>query len=400
MHAEGLISDHHLEKLAEVQSRMMAASGKGLEAVVDVIVSEVELSDFDEYDYEKCASELEPEKTASGIGHTLRQAAGWVGRKPEAAIGLAGLGIMAGMGIHRASKAISNRKKTNQSLVDIKAQMPELKKDPDTDRYFGVISEFSPSLARNPTVAGNLIQKMKQWGAIDHKTVQDLIQMEKTHQDTNRGMSLVDASNVMSNAANVARFALPDRGMAQREREMGVQRGFKERELGLKREEARAKRRHMVRQDLAAREKQMRDQEAHWPQLQKTELEVERLRAQKRKDPWPTNPSITIKASENMVVKIMKDAILREQVIKVQRGKRISFKKPTSVEEHVKAALRNGLYAPYWMGPAKPLENGQHEETLGVLEVEKLIHQEDNRLDTEQASADNVYEAQPTGAIR
>ncbi len=109
---------------------------------------------------------------------------------------------------------------------------------------------------------------------------------------------------------------------------------------------------------------------------------------------------ITIKANEKMVVKIMKDSILREQVIKVQRGKRVRFKKPSSVEEHVKAALRNGMYAPYWMGPVKPLEDGQHEEVLGVLEVEKLIHQEDNRLDTEQASADNIYEAQPIGAIR
>ena len=109
---------------------------------------------------------------------------------------------------------------------------------------------------------------------------------------------------------------------------------------------------------------------------------------------------LTIRANEKMVMKIMRDNILRDQTIKIQRGRRVKFRKPATVEEHVKAALRNGLHAPYWLGPATPIENGQYKEVLGVLEVEKLLQREDNRLDTEQAAADNVYEAQTIGASR
>lgn len=109
---------------------------------------------------------------------------------------------------------------------------------------------------------------------------------------------------------------------------------------------------------------------------------------------------ITLRANEKMVLKIVKDNILREQVVKVQRGRRVRFKRPSSVEEHIRAALRNGLYAPYWLGPVKPIEDGQYKEVLGTLEVEKLLQQEDGRLDTEQTSADNIYYGQPAGATR
>jgi len=310
MHAEGQISDHHMEKLAEVQSRMLAASGKSVQAVMEVMVSEVELSNFDEFDYEKCASELDPEseKNASGFGSKIRQAGKWMASNPHAVLGAVGLTTLAGMGVARGAQAISGSRGRKRSLAEIKARHPELKNDPEASRYFGVISEFAPSLARNSTVAGNLIQKMKQWGAIDHKTVQDLIQMERTHQDTSRGMNVMEAANVMSNISGMARQALP--GI-----ESVMQAGQKKQELDMKVQDAKARAAEIVagraerlqesahRRDLSerqfgtqkqlgflqeGRERKMQPLKADLTsaQAEVQGLTAQKLRAQQRGEPW------------------------------------------------------------------------------------------------------------------
>ena len=44
--------------------------------------------------------------------------------------------------------------------------------------YFGVIKTFSPKAASNPLVAGHLVNKMMEFGGVDHKLIQDLSSIE------------------------------------------------------------------------------------------------------------------------------------------------------------------------------------------------------------------------------
>ena len=48
----------------------------------------------------------------------------------------------------------------------------------DTKDYFGVVKTFSPKSASSPLVAGALVNKMIQFGGVDHKIVQDLVNIE------------------------------------------------------------------------------------------------------------------------------------------------------------------------------------------------------------------------------
>jgi hypothetical protein len=207
MHENGQISHEHMEKLAEVQAALMTAATESPEAVLDVIVSEFELADIKDFDYEKIASEIddltgEMDKEAQGgllrnIGSALARAHGALaGPQIRGAAGLVGGGMLLGMGAAAAGRAIKGAVDRKKSLTSIKNQFPELRKDKDTDQFFGVIAEFAPTVAKNPTVAGNLVQKFKEYGYVDHKAVQDLISMEKSISET--GRQPVDARTAMS----------------------------------------------------------------------------------------------------------------------------------------------------------------------------------------------------------
>ena len=45
--------------------------------------------------------------------------------------------------------------------------------------YFKVVRQFSPKAAANPLVAGALVNKMVQFGGVDHKLVQDIASLQK-----------------------------------------------------------------------------------------------------------------------------------------------------------------------------------------------------------------------------
>ena len=53
--------------------------------------------------------------------------------------------------------------------------------------YFDVVKTYSPRAAANPIVAGHLVNKMVQFGGVDHKLVQDLTSINKNTQPSGRG---------------------------------------------------------------------------------------------------------------------------------------------------------------------------------------------------------------------
>lgn len=66
--------------------------------------------------------------------------------------------------------------KVNRSYSEMTANNPQLRMaDPAVVRdYFDVIKTYSPHAASNPLVAGALVNKMMEFGGVDHKLIQDI----------------------------------------------------------------------------------------------------------------------------------------------------------------------------------------------------------------------------------
>lgn len=90
-------------------------------------------------------------------------------------------GVLAGVELDKYLKSkrdVENAYNTMQEKVPALTEYPQDKiKD-----YFDVIKTFSPKTASNPLVAGALVQKMLEFGGVDHKLVQDLARMEMPQQ--------------------------------------------------------------------------------------------------------------------------------------------------------------------------------------------------------------------------
>jgi len=76
---------------------------------------------------------------------------------------------------------IIERNKMQQSFDLMKQKVPILQEqDEDTVKdYFSVIKQYAPRAASNPLVAGALVNKMIQFGGVDHKLVQDLASIQE-----------------------------------------------------------------------------------------------------------------------------------------------------------------------------------------------------------------------------
>jgi len=70
--------------------------------------------------------------------------------------------------------------KQKSAFETMKTKVPQLagKSEKDLKDYFGVVKTFSPKAASNPLVAGALVNKMIEFGGVDHKLVQDLASIE------------------------------------------------------------------------------------------------------------------------------------------------------------------------------------------------------------------------------
>jgi hypothetical protein len=70
--------------------------------------------------------------------------------------------------------------KSEQSYKDMATHTPQLM-EADQEKlrhYFDVIKTYSPHAAANPLVAGALVNKMMEFGGVDHKLVQDMINIQ------------------------------------------------------------------------------------------------------------------------------------------------------------------------------------------------------------------------------
>jgi len=74
-------------------------------------------------------------------------------------------------------KRKSDQASAFEGMLSKKPELKEYPKEKVKD-YFDVVKTFSPKSASNPLVAADLVNKMVQFGGVDHKLIQDLSNIE------------------------------------------------------------------------------------------------------------------------------------------------------------------------------------------------------------------------------
>lgn len=91
---------------------------------------------------------------------------------------LQGIGMTAlGLGVlKQILTPVVQRAQAGMAFNKLVDKVPSLsEKDPEKVKdYFKVVQTFSPKAATNPLVAGALVNKMMEFGGVDHKLVQDI----------------------------------------------------------------------------------------------------------------------------------------------------------------------------------------------------------------------------------
>ena len=87
---------------------------------------------------------------------------------------------------------IMQEAKMKKSFSQMTQHTPQLQ-EADQEKiknYFNVIKTYSPHAAANPLVAGALVNKMMEWGGVDHKLVQDMVNIQggKTNMESIKTM--------------------------------------------------------------------------------------------------------------------------------------------------------------------------------------------------------------------
>ena len=151
---------------------------------------------FEENGLEKASEEIEK---CSGFGAAAKLLAHGTGKKLTSAIKNWGLPLGAGLtgvAIFKESivDPVMDASKMKRSFGAIREKVPALaEKDQDQMRdYFNVIKTFSPKSASNPLVAGALVNKMMEFGGVDHKLVQDISAIEQGLQRTRVGQTFAE----------------------------------------------------------------------------------------------------------------------------------------------------------------------------------------------------------------
>lgn len=105
-------------------------------------------------------------KTVTDVGSAAQAAA---------AVGITGLLAEA---IGREAKKAIDVAHTEKNLIAVNPELAQYDQSKVKD-YFDVVKLYSPQAARNPLVAGQLVNKMIQFGGVDHKLVQDIAGLEE-----------------------------------------------------------------------------------------------------------------------------------------------------------------------------------------------------------------------------
>lgn len=120
-------------------------------------------------------------KTQAGLADMLSRAA---------MIGAVGLGVNAL--VDAASAPIGSVQNTVGKAVGYQKMLessPDLQGMPSMQvkNMYDVLHSFAPDIASQPVAAAGIVSNMAQYDTVDHKTIQDLITMQKNYAETHRG---------------------------------------------------------------------------------------------------------------------------------------------------------------------------------------------------------------------
>jgi hypothetical protein len=97
-------------------------------------------------------------------------------------LGLTGLAGMLGAELAGKAKEVIQSQTAYDTMMKKIPQLSEYPEDEVKD-FYSVVKTFSPKAASNPLVAGALVNKMLQFGGVDHKLVQDIANIEGEKRD-------------------------------------------------------------------------------------------------------------------------------------------------------------------------------------------------------------------------
>jgi len=103
--------------------------------------------------------------------------AGGIAKDVLQTLGLTALTGIAGYQLYDIMKQKHNERVGYQKMMEKNPILSEYPEEQVRD-FYGVVETFSPRSASNPLVSGALVNKMIQFGGVDHKIVQDLASIE------------------------------------------------------------------------------------------------------------------------------------------------------------------------------------------------------------------------------
>lgn len=121
------------------------------------------------------------------------------------ALQLLGLGTIGALGVGQAVGKTKDFIKSQATYSQMFEEFPELAVQPrkEVDKYWKVLSDFSPKLTTNPLVAGQFISNMIDYGmkGVDHNVISQLVGIDKDIQSSSPGKELYKGMLGMGNIA-------------------------------------------------------------------------------------------------------------------------------------------------------------------------------------------------------
>lgn len=157
---------------------------KIMQKIAKKLLDENQISQ-EEYDTVK---DMTKEAFLGGLGHMFANAAGKIHpnaakiRDVAQAAALTGIAGMIGtQAVGKAKEMVAAHDAYNKMMNKVPT-LSEYPEDQVKD-FYSVVKTFSPKAAANPLVAGALVNKMLQFGGVDHKLVQDIANIEGEKKD-------------------------------------------------------------------------------------------------------------------------------------------------------------------------------------------------------------------------
>ena len=110
-------------------------------------------------------------------------------------VSLGAIAASLGSDLYSKVKGLVDMQNVHEKMLE---KTPSLKEYPEERirDFYEVVKTFSPKAASNPLVAGALVNKMVQFGGVDHKLVQDLANIEGPHKSILDDMAIATVKSL------------------------------------------------------------------------------------------------------------------------------------------------------------------------------------------------------------